>query len=256
VFTLNHSTQQVQEHVVVQRPQYSVCGNPQLVHTQGFQPVILASRLKTFTDDGGHRCLSPQEIYDRYRHHVSAVTGLISSLGPVPTRDHPLRPVYGANSLVCPVSQAPSFGDFQQTSLGKGQTLPQARTSALCEAIERWSTLFQGDEPRVRTSFTQLHDAAIHPNALMQFSDTQYRNRERWNRTITDRRQVIPLPFDARATIDWTPLWSLTVQCHRYVLTSYCYANVTSCLGRFVANSVRSSMSWRVKKSAASSRDT
>jgi ribosomal protein S12 methylthiotransferase accessory factor len=226
VFTLNHSTQQVHEHVVVQRPQCSVCGNPQLMHTQGFQPIVLASCLKTFTDDGGHRCLSPQETYDRYRHHISTVTGLISSLGSVPARDHPLRPVYGANYLVCPVSQAPSFDDFHRTSLGKGQTLLQARTSALCEAIERWSALFQGDEPRIRTSFTQLHDAAIHPHALMQFSDTQYRNRERWNQTITDRRQAIPLPFDAQATIDWTPLWSLTAQCHRYVPTSYCYANV------------------------------
>ena len=47
---------------------------------------------------------------------MSAVTGLISSLGPVPTRDHPLRPVYGANSLVCPVSQTPSFDDFTPSS--------------------------------------------------------------------------------------------------------------------------------------------
>jgi ribosomal protein S12 methylthiotransferase accessory factor len=226
VFTLDHSTLQVHEHVVVQRPQCSVCGNPQLVHTQGWQSVILTSRLKTFTTDGGHRCLSPQETYDRYRHHVSAVTGIISSLGPVPTRDHPLRPVYGANYLVCPLRQAPSFDDFHQTSLGKGQTLPQARTSALCEAIERWSAVFQGDEPRIRTSFAQLHDAAIHPNALMQFSATQYHQRERWNRAMTDRRQAIPLPFDERAMLDWTPLWSLTAQHHRYVPTSYCYANV------------------------------
>src|SRR3712207_7236697 len=47
----------------------------------------------------------------------------------------------------------------------------QARASAICEAIERYSGLFQGDEARVRKSLRRLGGAGIHPNACLLFSE-------------------------------------------------------------------------------------
>lgn len=35
----------------------------------------------------------------------------------------------------------------------------------------------------------------------------------------------IPKPFDETQTIDWTPVWSLTEQTHKYLPTAFCYYN-------------------------------
>jgi oxazoline/thiazoline synthase len=78
LLTFNQATLKVDEHVVVQRPQCPACGNSKLVSIRGFQPVTLESRLKTFTDDGGHRCVTPQETYERYKDHISPITGIIT----------------------------------------------------------------------------------------------------------------------------------------------------------------------------------
>ena len=51
----------------------------------------------------------------------------------------------------------------------------QARASGLCEAIERYSAVFQGDEPRIRSSGRALGDDAVHPARCMLFSAAQYR---------------------------------------------------------------------------------
>ena len=37
----------------------------------------------------------------------------------------------------------------------------------MCEGIERWSAVFQDDEPRIQSSYTKLGDTAIHPNELL-----------------------------------------------------------------------------------------
>jgi oxazoline/thiazoline synthase len=231
LLTLNQATLKIDEHIVVQRPQCPACGNAELVSTRGFLPITLESRPKTFTDDGGHRCVTPQETYERYKHHVSPTTGIISSLGALPERDHLLRPVYAASHFVTPTSENPTFDEFQQGSLGKGKTPHQARSSALCEAIERWSAIYQGDEPRIRTSFAEIDEEAIHPQELLNFSQTQYQTRNVRNKELPDRRLAIPFPFDEQTPIDWTPVWSLTKNRHCYVPTAYCYANVPTLSG-------------------------
>jgi ribosomal protein S12 methylthiotransferase accessory factor len=40
-------------------------------------PIILGHRKKTFTADGGHRCLSPEETLRNYQHHISPLTGVV-----------------------------------------------------------------------------------------------------------------------------------------------------------------------------------
>src|SRR5262249_48667789 len=111
---------------------------------------------------------------------------------------------------------------FRSLSAGKGMTAAQARTSALCEALERYSGVFQGDEPRRRACLQRLGEQAIDPRACLNFSNQQYRDRAKWN-ARDSRYSRIPMPFDEQREIDWTPAWSLTNKCLKYVPTAYCY---------------------------------
>jgi oxazoline/thiazoline synthase len=121
LLTFNQATLRVDEHRVVQRPQCPACGNSELFTIRGFQPVTLESRVKTFSDDGGHRCVDPEETYERCKHHISPITGIISSLGALPERDHPLRPIYAANHFVTPVTETPPSTTFNRVVLEKAE---------------------------------------------------------------------------------------------------------------------------------------
>ena len=112
-------------------------------------------------------------------------------------------------------------------SSGKGRTDAQARTSALCEALERYSGVYRGDEIRVNASFKQLGSDAIDPRHSMLYSEKQYAEREKWL-ARRSRFQVVPLPFQENDAIDWTPVWSLTQKRRRYLPTSYLFYNYPS----------------------------
>jgi ribosomal protein S12 methylthiotransferase accessory factor len=120
---------------------------------------------------------------------------------------------------------------LRSSTCGKGTTDAQARASALGEALERYSAVYRGDEPRRRARLADLGDAAIHPNACMHFSDRQYRDRDDWN-ARGHAFDEVPLPFDTDAEIEWTPVWSLTRQAVRYLPTSFCYFNYPQDCGR------------------------
>ena len=67
-----------------------------------------------------------------------------------------------------------------------------------------------------------LNGAAIDPRDCLLFSERQYREREARN-AAGCRFSFIPLPFDPDATIEWSPVWSLTRQEVRYVPTALAY---------------------------------
>ena len=111
----------------------------------------------------------------------------------------------------------------REQSFGKGTTDAQARASCLGEALERYSGVFQGDEPRIRSSYRALGEAALHPNECMHFSPTQYARREAWNSANTNPFQWVPAPLDEDAETEWTPVRSLIDDAVRYLPTAYCY---------------------------------
>jgi len=216
---------ETQNHILVKRPQCPICG--ELVN--GFNskplPIILGSRKKTFTADGGHRCVLPEETLRKYQQHISSITGVVRELGKVFMRPNGLTHTYLARHHF-----ATMFDDLNALrqnlggrSAGKGRTDIQARASAFCEAIERYSGVFQGDEIREKGSYQKMGDKAIHPNACMNFSQAQYENRQEWNANRSGWFQRIPEPFDQEREIDWTPVWSLIHQEFKYLPTAYCY---------------------------------
>jgi bacteriocin biosynthesis cyclodehydratase domain-containing protein len=214
---------QLTEHAVVKRPQCPACGDPELLKTRAAQPLVLQSQPRGFSEDNGFRSISPEETFARFQHQISPITGILSSLGPFEERNHPLRPTFVATYFTPVHGEVPAFGEFHALSFGKGRTPGQSRASALGEGIERWSALFQGDEPRFRARLAALGEEAIHPHRLLLFSDSQYRERARLNTAYRLPRGAIPVPFDERLEVEWTPVWSLTHGRRRFLPTSYCY---------------------------------
>jgi oxazoline/thiazoline synthase len=211
----------VERHTAVRRPQCPRCGDPTLVAERAGAPVELVSRRKRHVEDGGHRCAPPAETYERLRHHVSPLTGVVADLRPH-RGEGPESTVWHSVFRLRPGTDGPGYMQFHQLASGKGRSAAQARTGALCEAIERYSAVAQGDERRVRARRSELGDDAVHPHLLMGFSERQYRERPSSGPPLDPRRDVPP-PYDGDAAIDWTPVWSLTHGRLRYVPMSYGY---------------------------------
>jgi bacteriocin biosynthesis cyclodehydratase domain-containing protein len=224
VLALDLATFQTTAHAVVRRPQCPACGDPARMAAVGERPIELLPIEKAHVEDGGYRRQPPRRTYERYRHLVSPITGAVTHLVPMPDRDTELRAVYASGYLICPRGGVPDTNVFDRPCAGKGRSADQARVSALCEALERYSGVYQGDEARVRASGRALGAAALAPGELHNFSEAQYRTRDAHNARETDTRRRVPEPLDATTPIDWTPAWSLGKRERRYVPLAYCYA--------------------------------
>ncbi|MBW4622954.1 MAG: TOMM precursor leader peptide-binding protein [Cyanosarcina radialis HA8281-LM2] len=223
VLTLDLASLSMQQHLLVKRPQCRACGEQAAFEYYKPKPIVLESQKKLFTADGGHRCFTPEQTIEKYSHHISPITGVVSAL-PKKEIDNNLIHVYSAihqfggrlDSL------AGLRHSLRHKSAGKGKTDQQSKASGLCEAIERYSGVFAGDEVRIKGTYPHLESIAIHPNDCMLFSDRQYQNRSRWNPQHGSFAWV-PEPFDEEKEIEWTQVWSLTHQQFKYLPTAYCY---------------------------------
>jgi len=108
------------------------------------------------------------------------------------------------------------------TVSGSGLSALEAKVSCLCEALERHSGVFRGNEPRRVARYSEIADEAIHPDALTLFSESQYNNREQWNQR-EGRHNWVPERFNPERRMDWSPAWSLTQKQMKYLPTAYCY---------------------------------
>jgi len=221
--SVNLATLQLDHHVLTRRPQCPVCGDPEVMENHR-GPVRLASRPKAFTADGGHRICSPRQTVNRFEHLVSPITGVVKQLERLPVEPDDLLNYY---FVIYPWIGG-TLSEELRTALrhrggGKGMSDIQARASALCEALERYSALFT-DESVVQLTapYREVADEAIHPNDLTRYSDHQYRTRDAWNARYPTR-YTVPEPFDEDQAVRWTRVWSLTDSRWRLVPTVYAY---------------------------------
>jgi YcaO-like protein with predicted kinase domain len=185
-------------------------------------PLTLEMREKKFTADGGHRSSLPQDVLQKYVHLIGP-SGIIEELEATHRDPCNLLHVQVARLRFAPVSgQLGSYKGLRASCIGKGMTVAQARASALGEAVERYSGIFRGSEIRIKASYRELKNNAIHPNVSMNFSTRQYREREECNRRDAEYNWV-PEPFDEYREIEWTPVWSLTEERFKYAATAWCY---------------------------------
>ncbi len=213
---------------VVKRPQCPSCGDIEIVKQHPI-PIQLQSQDTIADYPGGYRTVSPEETLQRYKHHVSAITGVV----PYVKEYHPVDdvPIYNFGSGKNLALQSSSLFwlnlHLRSANGGKGKTAIQAKTGALCEAIERYSLMYQGETYTVSASYATL-EKAIHPNTCMLYSDDQYQDRERINTKSTKFYSLIPIPFDGNEIMDWTPVYSLTEKEFKYLPSCYCYAQYPS----------------------------
>jgi bacteriocin biosynthesis cyclodehydratase domain-containing protein len=211
-------------HTVLSRTQCGSCGDPRLAIPPVQAPELYTDAAPIVSRDGREHTESPDAVFNRYAHLISPVTGVVSAVGPSTWNScSPLRSFSaGHNSAMASDSLRIAGDSLRMHSSGKGRSEAQARTSALCEALERASAVYTGDEPSVQDTLTGLGDAAVDPRACMLFSDRQYDERERWL-SNGNGFQVVPWPFDPDMQLDWSPVWSLTQARVRYLPTSYLY---------------------------------
>ncbi|WP_414567366.1 TOMM precursor leader peptide-binding protein [Nostoc sp. CCY 9925] len=229
VITFKQTILDLKSHILIKRPQCPTCGDPEILQRRGFEPLKLESRRKQFTHDGGHRAATPEQTLQKYQHLISPVTGVVTELVRISDPANPLVHTYRAgHSFGNSTSLRGLRHTLRHKSSGKGKTDSQSRASGLCEAVERYSAIFQGDEPRKRATLAELGDLAIHPEQCLCFSDEQYANRDMLNERATVAHDWIPQRFDPSQTIDWTPMWSVTEQTHKYVPTAMCYYHYPS----------------------------
>lgn len=221
VLSLDWASWTPQTHRLLRHPHCPACGT---AGVPAVKPLVLEPGKAAFTRDGGHRQVAPEQTLKKYDHLISPITGVVTLLEPV-LWDEAVAHVFMAGHNSALKMERLDFlkRSLRSSSAGKGVSEIQARTSALCEAIERYSGELTGGEVRVTCALRDWpHGQAYHPNEIMLYSNKQYAERETWNKRGS-RFNRVPEPFTPDLVVDWTPLWSLTQERHKYVPTQLVY---------------------------------
>jgi bacteriocin biosynthesis cyclodehydratase domain-containing protein len=223
MITLDLTTLQTTEHALVLRPQCTACGDPRLTAERGTK-IVLTSRPARHSTDGGYRIQPPQLTFDRLKHHISPYLGAVSKLGAHEETSNGVTYSFTAGHNFAMVNDNMDLlrRNMRGQSGGKGRFEIQAKVSAVCEAIERYSAVWRGGEPVVRAAYDDLDPAiALHMKELLLFSDDQVAGRDAWNADPTHRLHLVPEPFRTDLPLDWSAGWSLTHDTERLVPTGY-----------------------------------
>jgi oxazoline/thiazoline synthase len=225
IISLDLSGATIAKHYVAARPQCPACGRKELRDPRRAPARIeLDASSKLVMTSGGYRTVSSRATVARFGKHVSPLTGVVSRLERIEA-DVPLNTNYfAAHNFSAPARTVNQLrAGLRGGSFGKGSTAEQGEASALMEAIERYSGIFQGDEIRVTRRFTDFRPGeALHPNDVLLFSDAQYARRQ--TRALdAGHSHMIPPPFDQSAKIEWSPVWSLRDECFKYLPTGLLY---------------------------------
>jgi ribosomal protein S12 methylthiotransferase accessory factor len=103
---------------------------------------------------------------------------------------------------------------------GKGKTKLQATVGCISETIERYNCTFTRQD-EIRCSYEDIKHKAIHPSMLLNFSETQYDNRDEINAYRVGFNKI-PKRYDG-SVIGWTAVHSMTHDRICYIPSSYCY---------------------------------
>jgi bacteriocin biosynthesis cyclodehydratase domain-containing protein len=213
------------KHHVAARPQCPSCGRKKLRDPRRAPaPVELGAGGKVVMTSGGYRSVSSSATVARFRRHVSPLTGVVSRLERIQA-DLPLNTnYYATHNFSGPAETVHELrSGLGGGSFGKGSTAEQGEASALMEAIERYSGIFQGDEIRANRRFADFPSGeAIPPNEVLLFSDAQLRQGSE-STPGSHQQEAIPALFDQSARIEWSPVWSLRDARFKYLPTSLLY---------------------------------
>ncbi len=218
---------------VGRRPQCIACGDRSMFRPdRPASPVHLRPSPKRVRNCGGLRAIPPEETVERFRHLVNPITGVVTQIRRLSDISVPWHHVHAAqtNSIAATGSFQELVGNVRGGSIGKGSTPQQSEASALCEALELFSGIFSGDEIRCKRRLVDFirsgTDEAIHPNEIELFSDRQFDGAGKVKPEENGMACWVPARFDPKAAISWSPVWSLTRGCNRYLPTALLYYGV------------------------------
>jgi bacteriocin biosynthesis cyclodehydratase domain-containing protein len=197
----------------------------------------LLPRFEECASCGGRGTREPDAaLLTRLRARVSPLTGIVTRVAS--HRDAPGSVHRFTATFLCPRStlgvegaglgrvrggkRAHVVAAVYGKSAGKGPTRATAELGAICEGLERYSGFYRGIERRCVASFRSLGAEAIHPNAVMLFSEAQYVGREKWN-TQESGFNWVPERFNPRKEIEWVRVESLGRSEARYLPAALCY---------------------------------
>jgi ribosomal protein S12 methylthiotransferase accessory factor len=225
IVSLDLSGAMTVKHYVAARPQCSVCGRKKLRDPRrAATPIDLGASGKLVMTSGGYRSVSSRATVARHRKHVSPLTGVVSRLERIEA-DLPLNTNFiAAHNFSSPARSVHQLRTgLGNGSFGKGSTAEQGEASALMEAIERYSGIFQGDEIRAARRFTDFAAGeAILPNEVLLYSDAQQAASQAPGFDAS-QEDPVPPPFDPSAKIEWSPVWSLRDERFRHLPTGILY---------------------------------
>ncbi len=234
ILSIDMAIPQMHIHPLVKRPQCSDCGTPEIIHS-------LQDKFVTFEEDnhskltvsGGFRTVSPEVTFEMYKHHISPITGIVQVLNQIKQEED--APVFnyfsGTNTTMASPSNYRLNNHIRRYSMGKGRNTSQAKTGALCEAIERYSCIYQGDENVFSSSFKNLGKEAIHPYKCLNFSETQYKHRSVLNSNCQKKYLLIPAEFDEQKNMDWVKMYLIGSSEYKYIPAAYCFFNYPESIG-------------------------
>ncbi len=213
----------IAKHYVAKRPQCPSCGSKKLQNPRrAAAPIETAVGRKLIMTSGGYRTVTSRATVARFRKHVSPLTGVVSRLERIEV-DLPMNTNFFAyHNFSAPAWNVDQLrSGLSGGSFGKGSTAEQGEASALMEAIERYSGIFQGDEIRTKRRFSDFAPGdALLPNDIQLFSDRQFQDRLALQ---PDDPHPIPEPFDPSTRVEWSPVWSLRDKRFKYLPTGLLY---------------------------------
>lgn len=201
--------------------------NQQDFKSQILTKIKLTHCAALFNKDGGSRTLCPQKTVDSIQPFISPVTGLITHIQPLATSvDKPIKIYISAFFKKPAFSRTFNINNdsFVHQCMGKGVSHSQSQASALCEAIERYSAHFQGNEPLFLSKPEQLAKRHYNFQQLVPYSELQYQQFSNENHPDSLLKQAA-LIYQHEA-VHWLPIWSLTFDEQVYLPLTHCFANI------------------------------
>ena len=195
-------------HRVPRLPHCPGCGDPRL--TVPGADLALAPRRRRPVSSVGYRTVPPDATLARHADLVSPLVGVVRRVENVPVPGTDLVHAYTASHAHhYGVGGVRAVKDARRDhSGGKGRSDTEAHASALCESLERFSSVHRGDEPVRVARRSQLGARALAPNDLMHFSAAQYEERDAWNAGVGRGFQAVPEPY-VDAPIAWSTVRNL-----------------------------------------------
>ncbi|MCW8996663.1 MAG: YcaO-like family protein [Psychromonas sp.] len=201
--------------------------NTQSFSRQVNSKIQLQHCLVNFNIDGGSRTVSPEQTVQSIKPFISPKTGLISHIQALKeSADNPVKIYSTAFFKAVALKNCNKLDNdcFIHSCMGKGVSHIQSQASALCEAIERYSAHYQGDEPLYFAQHVELDKRSYSFQQLVPYSESQYQN------FIDNNHPDAQLKQGARSyngeAVHWLPTWSLTEKEQVYLPLTHCFANI------------------------------